>query len=152
MDRSTRRSLILLGIFAGVVLALFVVSVVYRPDDDGPGSGFSSGRRESWRARLFPSSPVAPGQLGGCTGALGPFTIAGSCELKIAAADVRSRRLVVEATDPMELRRTMDADGRRMAMRAQLEPGKSEQIFVGKEGETFGLRCRGGLTCRASVR
>ena len=150
MERSTRRSLIILGIFAGVVLALFVVSVAYRPDDDGPG--LSSDQRERWRARLFPTSPVAPGQLGGCTRAPGSFTIAGSCELKISAAEVRSRRLVVEATDRMELQRTMNADGRRMAMRAEIEPGKSEQIFVGEEGETIGLRCLGGVTCRARVR
>jgi hypothetical protein len=140
------------AIVAGVVIALYVISVVYRPDDDSPGSGFSSESRERWRARLFPSSPVAPGQLGGCTGAPGAFTIAGSCELVIAAADARSRRLVVEATDRIELRRTMNADGRRMAMRAELEPGKSEQIFVGEEGETIGLRCLGGLSCRARIR
>jgi hypothetical protein len=152
MGDPARRSLILLGIFAGVVLALFVVSVVHRPDDDRPGSGVSSDRREGWRARWFPSDPVAPGQLGGCAGAPGAFVVAGSCELKIAAADVRSRRLVVEALDPMELRRTLNVGGRRMAMRARLKPGKSEQIFVGEDGETIGLRCLGGLTCRGSVR
>lgn len=144
--------MIVLGIIAGVVLALFIVSVVYRPDEDGPGSGVSPTARERWRERLFPSKPVAAGQLGGCTAALGAFTIAGSCELKIAAADARSRRLIVEATDPVELRRTMNADGRRMAMRAKLEPGKREQVFVGEDGETLGLRCLAGLTCRAVLR
>jgi hypothetical protein len=138
---------IALGIVVAVLLALFVVSVAYRPD-----SGVSSGQRESWRESLFPTEPAAPGQLGGCTAAPGSFTITGSCELKIAAADARSRRLVVEAIDAVELRRTMDADGRRIGMRAKLEPGKSEQIFVGKAGETIGLRCLGGPTCRASVR
>jgi hypothetical protein len=152
MEDSTRRSVIVLGILAGVVIALFVVSVVYRPDEEAPGSGGSSSTRERWRDRLFPAKPVAPGQLGGCTAALGAFTIAGSCELKIAAADARSRRLIVEATDPVELRRTMNADGRRMAMRAELGPGKREQIFVGEDGETIGLRCLGGLTCRAVLR
>ena len=150
MERSTRRSLILLGVFAGAVLALFVVSVAYRPDEDG--AAVSADGRERWRDRLFPSKPVASGQLAGCTAAPGPFTIPGSCELRIAAADTRSRRLVVEADGPVELRRTMDADGRRIAMKATLTPGKSEQIFVGKDGETIGLRCLGGLTCRASVR
>ncbi len=152
MERRTKRPLIILGIFVLVLLALFVASVVYRPDDRGAGSGCSPGRRETWRARLLRSEPVAPGQLGGCTTAPGPFTIAGGCELKIAAADARSRRLVVEAIDRVEVRRVTDADGRRITMRAELEPGKSTQIFVGKGGETVGLRCLGGITCRAGVR
>jgi len=150
MDSSRRRSLIILGVVAGVVLALFIVSVAYRPDGDGPA--VSSSGRDRWRDRLFPDAPVAPGQLAGCTAALAPFTIQGSCELRIAAADARSRRLVIEVTDLVELRRTMDADGRRIAMKSKLKPGKSEQVFVGKEGETLGLRCLAGLTCRASVR
>lgn len=151
MDRSTRRSLIVLGVIAGVLLVLFVVGVVARPaDDDGPA--VSAGARERWRDRLFPSKPIAPGQLAGCAAAPGSFTIAGSCELRIAAADTRSRRLVIEATDAVELRRTMNADGRRMAMKAKLEPGTSEQLFVGEDGETIGLRCLAGLSCRAGVR
>ena len=151
MERADRRALTLLAIVAAVLIALFVISVAYRPDDRGPGSGFPEDRREAWRARLFPSQPVAPGQLGGCTAAVGPFTIAGSCELRIAAADARSRRLILEATDPVELRRTVDADGRRIAMRAELKAGKREQIFVGKAGETLGLRCLAGIPCRAGV-
>jgi hypothetical protein len=152
MEGSHKRSLIILGVLAMILLALFVISVVYRPGDSSPGSGCSPGQRETWRARLLRSEDVAPGQLGGCTAAAGPFTIPGGCELRIAAADARSRRLVIEAVDPVELRRVTSADGRRIAMRADLAPGKSTQIFVGKEGEAVGLRCSAGLTCRARVR
>ena len=151
MDRRARRRLIILGILAGVLLALFVVSVVYRGDDRGPGSGCSSSRREAWRARLLPSEPVVPGQLGGCTPVLGTFSISGGCELKIAAAEPRSRRLVVVAVDPVEIRRITDADGRRIAMRAELEPGKRTQIFVGRAGESIALRCLAAIICRARL-
>ncbi len=152
MERATNRSLIVLAIFVVVLLALFVASLVYRPDDRGPGGGCSPGQRETLQARLLRPTPVAPGDLRGCTTAPGAFTIAGSCALEIAAADARSRRLVVAAIDPVEIRRVTNADGRRIAMRLELDPGKDTQIFVGKEGETVALRCRAGISCRASVR
>ncbi len=152
MEKSTQRWLIVLGIFVVVLLALFVASVVYRPDDRGPGGGCSPSQRETLQARLLRPTPVAPGDLRGCTTAPGAFTIPGSCALQIAAADAWSRRLVVAAIDPVEIRRITNADGRRIAMRLELEPGKDTQIFVGKEGETVALRCLAGLACRASVR
>jgi hypothetical protein len=152
MEKSHRRALIFLVVLAAVLVALFVASVARRPDDRGPGGGCSPGEREAWQARLLRAQPVGPGQLAGCTTAPGVFTISGACALQIAAADARSRRLVVEALDPLELRRVTDADGRRIAMRVELEPGKDTQIFVGKDGDTVGLRCLSGLTCRARLR
>jgi hypothetical protein len=94
---------------------------------------------------------VAPGQLGGCATAPGRLTISTSCELEIAAADARSRRLVIEALDPLELGRTIDADGRRIVTRGELAPGKASEIFVGKAGETLRLRCLSGFTCRVNL-
>jgi hypothetical protein len=150
MDKSAKRRLIILGIVVAALLVLFVVSVVH--GGGGPGGGCSAGQRAAWRTRLLRSGPVAPGQLGGCTTAPGRFAISVGCELKVAAADARSRQLVIEAVDPIELRLVTDADGRRIAMRVKLEPGQSKQIFVGKAGETLGLRCLTGITCRAGVR
>lgn len=146
MGASDRRPLIILAIVAAVLVVAFVVAVAYRP-----GAGLSAGWRERWRARLFPASPVAPGQLAGCAAAPGPFTIAGSCQLRIAPASTRSRRLVVVAVDPVELLRTVDADGRALAMRAALDPGETAQLFIGEAGESMVLRCRSGLTCRARL-
>src|SRR5262245_44909959 len=134
MEDSTKRRLIILAILVGVLIVLFVVSIVAGTGDDR-GSGCSSGDQKSWRARLLPSKPVAPGQLSGCTTALGTVTIQGSCELKIAAADERSRRLVLEAIDAVGLQRVTDADGRRMEMNAKLKPGKPSELFVDKKGE-----------------
>ncbi|HWO22621.1 MAG TPA: hypothetical protein VNO30_27870 [Kofleriaceae bacterium] len=141
----------ILATFVVVLLALFVISVVHRPDDRGLGSGCSSRQRAAWRARLLRTEPVAPGQLAGCTAAPGRFTITGACALKIAAAEARSRRLIVEAVDAVELRRVTNADGRLLTMRAELEPGERTEIVIGKEGETLGLRCLTGATCRAGV-
>ncbi|HWU86816.1 MAG TPA: hypothetical protein VN253_06060 [Kofleriaceae bacterium] len=94
---------------------------------------------------------MAPGQLGGCTTVLGRFTIHGSCELKIAAAETRSRRLSIEALDAIELRLVMDADGREITTRAKIEAGKKKDIFVGKDGQSLALSCQTGTTCRASI-
>ena len=152
MEHSTRRPLIVLAVLAVVVIALFVLSVVYPSRDTREGSGFSSGDRETWRSRLLPADPVGRGQLSGCTTAPGELTIHNSCALKVAAADARSRKLVIQAIDAVEVRRVTDADGRRMTMRADLEPGKTTQVFVGKDGETIGLRCLSGVTCRAVVK
>lgn len=146
MEASDRRTVILLVVIAAVLALAFVVAIVYRP-----GAGLSADWRERWRARLFPASPVAPGQLAGCTAAPGPFTIAGSCQLRIAPASTRSRRLTLVAVDPVELLRTVDADGRALAMRAQLAAGETSQLYIGEAGEALALRCRSGLTCRARL-
>jgi hypothetical protein len=152
MAPSNKRSLVILGIFALVLLALFVANVVFE-SDGGPGSGCSSRELDDWRARLFRPEPVGRGQLAGCTTAPGRiFTVARRCELRIAPSDVRFRRLIVQAIQPIELQRSTDADGRRITMRAELKPGESEEIFVRKDGETVGLRCLAGVTCRATVR
>ncbi len=153
MGSSSKRPLIVLGILALGVLALFAASVVFQSEAGGAGSGCSSRKLDVWRDRLFEPEPVGRGQLAGCTTAPGRvFTIAGRCELRIAPADARFRRLVVQAVQPLELQRTTDADGRRITMRADLEPGEREEVFVRKEGETLGLRCLAGATCRATVR
>jgi hypothetical protein len=151
MGHSTRQSLIVLGCLGVVVIALFVLSVAYPSRGTREGSGFSAGDRETWRSRLVPADPVARGQLSGCATAPGELTIATGCALKVAAAGARSRKLSIRAIDAVEVRRVTDADGRRMTMRARLEPGKSTQVFVGKDGETIGLRCLSGATCRAAV-
>jgi hypothetical protein len=150
---STRRSLIILGILGLVVLALFVVSVVFE-SDRGAGAGCSSRQLDTWRARLLDPEPVERGQLAGCpiaSGRIVTVTIPGRCELRIAPAGARFRRLVIQALQPVTLERTMDADGRRITMRADLEPGEREELFVRKEGEALGLRCRAGATCRATL-
>lgn len=145
------RTLIILGSVVVVAIALFVVSAAHHPDDTSPGSGCSSSQRETWRARLLRSEPVAAGQLGGCTAAPGRFVITGACELTIAAAGARSRRLVIEDVDALALRLVTNADGRRITMQAELDPGQRKQIFIGKDGETIGLRCCAGATCRAGL-
>ena len=134
-----------------MLLTLFVVSVAYRPDEGGPGSGCSSGQRDAWRARLLPSTPVGQGQLGGCTTALGPFSIAGACTLTIAAADARSRQLGVEAIDPVKLIIITEADGRRITMQPELKQGERKQIFVGKDQKTIVFRCLTGPTCHVRL-
>ena len=155
MASSPQRSLIILGILGLVVLALFFISVVFQSDAGGPGAGCSSRKLDDWRDRLFQPEPVRRDQLAGCpivSGRVISVTVAGRCELRIAPADARLRRLVVQAVQPVELDRTTDADGRRVRMRADLAPGESEEIFVRKEGEALGLRCRAGATCRAILR
>jgi hypothetical protein len=154
MASSSKRSLIILGILGLVVLALFVVSVVFGSDGGG-GSGCSSRELDQWRDRLFDPEPVERGQLAGCpiaTGRTVTVTIPGRCALRIAPADARLRRLIIQALQPLELERTTDADGRRITSRADLDPGEREELFVRKEGETLGLRCRAGATCRATLR
>lgn len=151
MEASARRTLIILALVAAVLVAAFFAAVVCRSDGGGSGSGLSADWRERWRERLLPGSPVAPGQLGGCAAAPGPFTIAGRCDLRIAPAAARSRRLVLTAVDPVGLSRTVDADGRRLAMRAELAAGESARIFVDKAGEAIALRCLAGPACRARL-
>jgi hypothetical protein len=70
MASSSKRSLIILGILGLVVLALFVVSVVFGSDGGG-GSGCSSRELDQWRDRLFDPEPVERGQLAGCPIATG---------------------------------------------------------------------------------
>jgi hypothetical protein len=154
MASSTKRSLIILGILGLVVLALFAVSVVFESGGRG-GSGCSSRKLDAWRDRLFDPEPVERGQLAGCPiapGRIVSVTIPGRCALRIAPADARLRRLVVQAVQPVELERTTDADGRRITMRADLDAGEREELFVQRGGETLGLRCRAGATCRAVLR
>lgn len=148
---STKRSLVLLGILALVVLVLFAGSLALESDR----AGCSSRDLDAWRARLLRPEPVARGQLAGCPiapGRIVSVTIPGRCDLRIAPADARFRRLVIQAVQPVELVRTTDADGRRITLRADLDPGEREELFVRKEGETLALRCRAGATCRATVR
>jgi hypothetical protein len=145
MDDSTRRTLTILATFAVVLIALFVFSVGYRP-------GCSCGRREDWQARLLRPKPVALGQLSGCPKEPGLLKVPGTCKLTIAAADARSRRLVIKAIEPMELKRVTNADGRHIPVRGDLEPNKPTEIFVGKEGETIELSCLGGASsCSARL-
>jgi hypothetical protein len=152
MDHSTARQLTILGIAVVVLLALFVVSVVHSPDDSSPGSGCSSSQRDSWLARKLRGDPVAPGQLSGCTTVLGPFTINGACMLSVAAADARSRQLIVEALDAMELKLVTSADGRSITMREVLKPGENRSISIGKDGQSVWFRCLTGTTCRAGIK
>jgi hypothetical protein len=152
MDRSTRRTLILLGIVVVVLLALFVMAAAHNPDDTSPGSGCSFSQRESWRARLLRPEPVAPGQLGGCTTVPGPFIIHGTCELRVAAADARSRQLVIETLDAIELRLDTSADGRSITLRDELKPDESRSISIAKDGQIVRFRCLTGTTCRAGIK
>lgn len=151
MAPSTRRSLIFLGIFGAVLLALFVAGVVSGAGGGGPGSGCSPGQREAWRARLLRAEPVARGQLSGCTTVPGRFIVTGSCQLRIAAADARLRRLVLEAIDPIRLELAIDADGRRIPMRAELAANQREEILIGEDGQILRISCRTGGTCRATI-
>jgi hypothetical protein len=150
MDDSTRRTLTILATFAVVLIALFVFSVGFRP-------GCSCGRREDWQARLLRPKPVAPGQLSGCTTKLGTSTVTGMCKLKIAAADVRSRRLVIESNDRIQIIRVMDADGRDITTKAELnkpgakKPIESTELSIGKEGATLDLVCL-SADCRVTLK
>jgi hypothetical protein len=151
VDPSHKRPVIVLGLVAAVLVALFVVSAVHAPGDGGPGSGCAPARRDTWRARLVPATPVAPGQLGGCTTTLSTFVITGQCTLEIAAAGARSRQLVVEALDPVKLTLVTDADGRRITQQPELAAGEEQQIFLGKDRTTIRFRCLAGVTCRARL-
>ena len=151
MDPSTRRPLIGLGVVVLVVLALFFVSALHHPGDDTPGSGCSTDQRDRWRARLLRAEPVPAAQLGGCTTALGPFTVTGACDLRIAAADARSRRVVITPIDALEIKLDMDADDRPMKLRANLAPGQRKELFLGKDAQTITFTCLASSSCRARL-
>lgn len=149
MPSSTRRSLVIAAIFAAVLLALFVFGTA-RGLGDRRG-GCSKEDREAWRERLLRPEPVAAGQLAGCTSSPGPFVVPGECTLTVAAADVRSRRLVIGAIDPVGITVFTDADGRRIRMRPEIAPGDRTELSIGKDGGTVSFRCLTGTTCRARV-
>jgi hypothetical protein len=141
----------ILGLVVVVLLALFVVSAAHKPGDGGPGSGCSPVKRDTWRARLLPPTPVTRGQLSGCTTTLGAFTIAEQCTLEIAAADARSRQLVVKAIDPLKLTIITNADGRTITMQPKLERDQKAQIFVGKDRKKIVFHCLNGTSCGAHL-
>lgn len=147
MDDSARRPLIGLGVAVAVVITLFLVSALHANDD---AAGCSADQRDRWRARLLRAEPVTANQLGGCTSARGLFTFA-ACELRIAAGDARSRSLVINALDALELKLDIDADGRPMKLRATLDAGERKELFLGKEAQTLALHCLTGSTCRARL-
>jgi hypothetical protein len=152
MEPSSKRQLTILGLIVVVLLVLFFVAAFHHPDK-GSGPGCSSDQLQTWRERLFHPEPVARGQLSGCTTALGAFVIPTSCALKIAAADTRSRRLVVEAIDKIQLSFVTDADGRKLTMNVDLERAKNTELSIGKDGQRIVLVCRNGnTTCQANLK
>lgn len=153
MEPSSKRQLTMLGLIVAVLLALFIVAAVHDPDK-GSGPGCSSEQLQTWRERLVHSEPVSPGQLRGCTAALGTFIIQDrSCALTIAKADARSRRLVVQAIDEIRLSFVTDVDGRKLTMNADLDAGKTTEFSVGKDGQRIVLRCRNEqATCQVNLK
>jgi hypothetical protein len=145
-----RRTLIALGILILVLIALFLTSIVCSPARTD--SGCSTEERKRLRARLFRAKPVTREQLAGCPQQAGRLRIPGTCTLVIARASTKSRELVISALDAaIELTITTDADGRQLRQRVKLAPGKSEEIFVDKDGGPVVVTCVGGGLCTAVV-
>jgi hypothetical protein len=146
---TVKRTFLILGIVAAVLIVLFVISVAH-DSDDGPGGGCAADRRDAWRKRLLGASAVEPGQLSGCTTKLAPFTFSGLCVLGIAASDARSRQLTITATDAITLHLDTHADGRTITTHDTVKAGQRRQIFIGKDGQAITLVCPTG-TCRARL-
>jgi hypothetical protein len=156
MDPSTKRILIILGIVVVIVVALFIVAVAYTPAGDRPGSssGCSQDRRKEWQARLFGSKPVGVGQLRGCKTSLGPFPLSQgqTCRLTIAKADTRSRKLVIESAQLIQLSFKTDADGRKLEMKSKPKGGKPTEISISKDGQEIDFQCLVGNPCQIVLR
>jgi hypothetical protein len=153
MDPSTKRVLIILGVVILLLFALFILAAAFAPPGNA-SSGCTGDRRKQWRARLLGSESVGAGQLRGCTTTLGPFSLPQGqlCILRIAEADARSRQLVVETSQKMELLVHTNADGRKLTMKAEPKSGKPTEISFGKEEQRIDFICRDASPCQVRLR
>jgi hypothetical protein len=146
MEPSSKRMLIILGAILVILIIVFVFALAH-DSSGGGGPQVSAKGRASWKQRLFGApEPPGPGQIHGCTSALGTFTMT-ACVLTISPADTRSRSLVIETTGRAEMVITTDADGRKLKTRSRFndpeasKPTKSVKVSIGKDGLLIPMRC-----------